>query len=248
MIARTWIDMGMPITVRIDDPDASEADIDAVAAWFAAVNARYSPFLPESEVCRLNAGTLRRDEVSAEFAHVLDACERARIETGGAFDITRHGAIDPSGYVKGWAIGRASDVLIERGRRHHVVCAGGDLQAVGGRGDGQPWQVGVRNPFHHDQTVKVLAIPAGGVATSGTAARGDHIYDPRRPGPLVTDLASITVVAPRIEEADLMATAAFAMGRDGLAFIAARPHLAIYAITNDGVATYTEGVSTHACR
>ena len=60
MIERTWIEMGMPIVVRIADASATTADLDAVAAWFAGVNARYSPFLPESEVSRLNAGTVKR--------------------------------------------------------------------------------------------------------------------------------------------------------------------------------------------
>ncbi|HEU0115319.1 MAG TPA: FAD:protein FMN transferase, partial [Thermomicrobiales bacterium] len=68
-----------------------------------------------------------------------------------------------------------------------------------------------------------------------------HIYNPRRPGPLETDLVSLTVIAPTIYEADRMATAAFAMGRDGLAFVASRPGLEAYAIAADGMAAYTRG-------
>lgn len=244
MIAHTWLEIGMPITVLIADPAATESDINAVANWFAGVNARYSPFLASSEVCRLNAGSLNRDAVSAEFAGILARCEQARHETGGTFDITHEGRIDPSGYVKGWAVNQASSILTARGLGHHVVSAGGDLQATGRNADGAPWQVGIRNPFQHDQIVKALAISGAGVATSGTAVRGKHIYDPRHPGPLRTDLVSLTVVAPDIAEADLMATAAFAMGHDAFSFLIAH-HLDAYAIDRHGIATYTPGFRRH---
>ena len=56
---------------------------------------------------------------------------------------------------------------------------------------------------------------------------------------------SLTVVAPSIYEADRMATAAFAMGRDGLAFIAGRPGLDAYAIAADGIATFTQGFARY---
>jgi thiamine biosynthesis lipoprotein len=57
----------------------------------------------------------------------------------------------------------------------------------------------------------------------------------------------LTVVGPTIYEADRMATAAFAMGRDGLAFLAARPGLEAYAIAADGIATFTQGLARYVC-
>lgn len=244
MITRTWIDMGMPITLHLADTIATEADCDTISAWFAAVDARYSPFRTESDVSRLNAGTLRHDEVSDEFATILECCEQARIDTDGVFDIVRDGRLDPSGYVKGWAISQASTMLATRGLPNHMICAGGDLQTSGYNADGEPWRVGIRNPFHHEQIVKTLAVSGMGVATSGTDARGEHIYDPRHPGPLRTDLVSLTVVAPDIARADLMATAAFAMGHDAFPFLIAH-HLDAYAIDRRGIATFIEGFARH---
>jgi FAD:protein FMN transferase len=175
------------------------------------------------------------------LADVLRRCERTKNETGGYFDIERDGRIDPSGLVKGWAIERACALLLARGRTNFFVDAGGDVQAMGRNGDGQPWRVGIRNPFKRDEQVKVLAISNRGVATSGTAIRGQHIYNPMQPGFFFTDLVCLTVIGPSIYDADRFATAAFAMGRDGLAFIADRPDLEGYAITADGMAQYTDG-------
>ncbi len=241
MIRRTWIQMGMPVTVCICDEGASEHDVAAVASWFEDVNQRFSPYLETSEVCRLNAGAISRNDVSRQFEEVLLRCEQTNGETSGYFDVVREGRIDPSGLVKGWAIQQASALLSARGFIHHLVDAGGDVQASGLNSNGQPWRVGIRNPFQRDEVVKVLAISDRGVATSGTAIRGQHIYNPLQPDLPLTEIVSLTVIGPSIYEADRLATAAFAMGRDGLAFIAERPDLEGYAITAAGVAEYTPG-------
>ncbi len=241
MIRRTWIQMGMPVTVCIQDEGSDEEDVAAVASWFEDVNQRFSPYLDTSEVSRLNAGAIRRHDVSRELEEILRLCEQTKTETDGAFDVVLDGRIDPSGLVKGWAIERAGSLLRARGFRDFFVDAGGDVQANGRNGDGRPWRVGIRNPFQRDEVVKVLAISDRGVATSGTAVRGQHIYNPLQGGSLVSDVVSLTVVGPTVYEADRMATAAFAMGRDGLSFIAQRTNLEGYAITADGIAEYTSG-------
>jgi thiamine biosynthesis lipoprotein len=80
-----------------------------------------------------------------------------------------------------------------------------------------------------------------GVATSGTYVRGQHIYNPKILGPLETDILSLTVIGPNIYEADRFATAAFAMGREGIVFIERRDGLEGYMIDLNGQATLTSG-------
>jgi len=160
----------------------------------------------------------------------------------GYFDIRRpDGRVDPSGLVKGWAIRNAARLIETAGFRNYCVEAGGDLQCRGYNEQGQRWRVGIRNPFEATQIVKVLAPGDCGVATSGAYVRGRHIYDPHTAGPATDATASITVVGPDIYEADRFATAAFAMGTDGIAFIESMPGLEGYAIDREGVATMTSG-------
>src|SRR6478609_148969 len=245
MIRQTWIAMGMPVTVFIRDEHASEQDVMAVASWFEAVNQRFSPFLSTSEVSRLNDGAIDRDQASEELDNILQLCEQTKTETSGYFDVCRNGRIDPSGLVKGWAIEKASIMLSDRGFAHHFVEAGGDVQAVGLGPNDQPWKVGIRNPFKRDEQVKVLALSDRGVATSGTAVRGQHIYNPLQTVPVSTDVVSLTVIGPSIYDADRMATAAFAMGSEGILFLAGQPDLEAYAIRADGMAEYTKGFSRY---
>jgi thiamine biosynthesis lipoprotein len=232
--------MGMPITV--DVPAGTAAVIEAAFARFGAIEARFSPFRPDSEVVRFNALQLAPEEPSEALREVLALAERTRLETDGYFDIARpDGFLDPSGIVKGWAIREVARLIEGLGHTDYLVDAGGDIQCRGRAEDGKAWRIGIRNPFDAMEIVKIVAPRDRGIATSGTSARGQHIYDPHEPGRELHDVVSLTVIGPDVLEADRFATAAFAMAQDGIAFIEARPGLEGYLIGADRVAIQTTG-------
>jgi thiamine biosynthesis lipoprotein len=101
--------------------------------------------------------------------------------------------------------------------------------------------VGIRNPFKIDEIVKVLSVTDCGVATSGTYIRGQHIYNPVSGVSEITDILSMTVIGADIYYADCYATAAFAMGQEGIGFIEALDGFEGYMIDKNGIATYTTG-------
>jgi FAD:protein FMN transferase len=208
--------MGFPISMRVDDG----ADVDRAFAWLCEVDARFSPFRPDSEVSRLERGELA--EISPELAEILELCEHYRTASGGAFDHRLPGrGLDPCAVVKGWSVQRAAELL---GAGRYCVNAGGDVVVAGG-----PWRIGVRHPEHADQVCVVVALTDGAVATSGRYERGDHIVDGRTGQP-ATELLSLTVVAPTLTEADATATAAFAMGVAGVEWAAAREGCEVFAV------------------
>lgn len=238
--------MGMPITVEIADAGADPAAIDAVFAYFRSVDERFSTYKTTSEISRMNDGLVREDQRSPEMREVLARCEETARLTDGYFDIKgRDGRLDPSGLVKGWSIKNAADLLAGMGYGNFYVDAGGDVEVRGTDAAGEPWTVGIRDPFGSTGMVKVLRLRDSGVATSGTYLRGQHIYDPRRKGEPITDIVSLTVVGPDVYEADRFATAAFAMGRAGIAFIARVRGLEGYLIDARGGATMTPGFVRH---
>lgn len=239
--------MGMPVTVEILDPGVAAADLDAVYAYFGWVDATFSTYDPASEVSRLNRGELTPDRACPEVRAILALAEETKALTQGYFDIRRDGVIDPSGIVKGWAIQQAAERLAAAGWHDFYVDAGGDVQ-VSGTKAGRPWRVGIRNPFQHEEVVKVLALTDRGVATSGTAVRGQHIYDPFRPGEPLTEVLSLTVVGPNVYEADRFATAAFAMGRRGIRFIQGLLGFEGYMIDAAARATFTSGFERYVAR
>ena len=237
----TRLIMGMPITVEVVAP-APAHFIDQAFAHFVAVDARFSPYKPDSEISAINAGRIGLGEVSAPMREVLALAEKTRRDSDGYFDIrSPRGGLDPSGVVKGWAILNAARILERAGVKNYFVDAGGDIQCGGANASGDPWIVGVRNPFDASTIIKRIAPGARGVATSGTSARGQHIYDPKRPGGTIDDVISMTVIGPDILEADRFATAAFAMGKAGLAFIDTLDGCEGYMVGADGRATWTRG-------
>lgn len=242
---RTELIMGMPVTVEIPRTDDAAPAIEDTFDFFRRIDERYSTYKPSSEISRINDG-LPRSRWSKEMKEVLRLCDQTKKETGGFFDIMRGGKRDPSGLVKGWAIRLAARRLQKRGLRDFCLEAGGDFQVAGVNAQGEPWKIGIRNPFRREEIVKVVSVSDQGVATSGTAVRGQHIYDPHAPGKAIEDIASLTVIGPDIYEADRFATAAFAMGRDGIRFIESLDGFEGYMIDPDRIATFTSGFERYA--
>ena len=239
--------MGMPITVEVLDSGVAYGDLEAVFSSFACVDDTFSTYKASSEISRINRGELAEEQYSDDMRTILALAEQTKRETQGYFDIRRDDGYDPSGIVKGWAIRNAAHILRERGFRNYYVDAGGDVQVCGIK-DGGPWRVGIRNPFNRHENVKVLALSDRGVATSGTAIRGQHIFDPHQPDAPIRDIVSLTVIGPDVYEADRFATAAFAMGARGIRFIESRDGLEGYMIDARGRATYTRGFERYVLR
>lgn len=236
----TRILMGMPITVDICG--ASGALIEDVFGYLDRIDRRFSTYKTDSEISAINRGDLPAEGWSSEMIEVLALAERTKEETGGYFDMRRRdGSLDPSGIVKGWAIHNAAGLLREAGAKDFFIEAGGDIQSAGKNASGKDWSVGIRNPFNMDEIIKIIHPRGRGVATSGTYARGQHIYNPHGFDEPITEIVSLTVVGPDVLEADRFATAAFAMGRDGIYFIEQVAGLEGYVVDIDGRATPTTG-------
>jgi thiamine biosynthesis lipoprotein len=238
--------MGMPVSVEIVDEGDATDSVRVAFDYFRAADERFSPYKETSETSRINRGEITTLECSDDMQQVLRLCERTKRETRGYFDIeTPSGAIDPSGLVKGWVIHNVAELLRDRGHDNFYVEAGGDIQTSGSDVRGEEWSIGIRNPFDASQIVKILYPRGCGVATSGEYVRGKHIYDPHTGKPVVSDIASLTVIGPNVYEADRFATAAFAMGRTGIDFIEQLDGVEGYAIDARGIATMTSGFSAY---
>lgn len=194
----------------------------------------FSTYRPDSEVMRLRCGELSIEECSDEVRDVLAIAELAERRTGGAFTTllpTDAGdlAFDPTGLVKGWAVERAARELDGLTGLSYCINAGGDLwigahQDVPVRGPGSiSWRVGIEDPRNGSAIVGTVPMTHGAVATSGTAARGAHLYDPST-SEYISRSGSVTVIGPALLWADIWATALFVGGeRARAAFAVAAP-------------------------
>jgi thiamine biosynthesis lipoprotein len=238
---QTRLMMGMPISIEIVDAEVTEKAITQIYDFFSSVDERFSTYKPTSEISQINAGLLKESEYSQDMQEIFLLAEDTKKKTHGFFNIENNANIDPSGIVKGWAIDQAARLLRQHGFMNFYVDAGGDVQTHGKNVEGENWRIGIRNPFNRDENVKIVAGVDIAVATSGTAIRGQHIYNPLHPERPITEIVSLSIVGNNILDADRFATGAFAMGKSGISFIEELVGFEGYMIDKDGIATYTSG-------
>jgi thiamine biosynthesis lipoprotein len=235
--------MGLPVSLALRGRHTDDAQ--AQAAWQACVEVLhgadrvFSTYREDSDIARLGRGEVTVEECPAEVAEVLAIGERARIESGGAFDVRRAGPdgvvrLDPSGVVKGWAVQRAAARLLALDDTDVCLSAGGDMVCHVATADREPWSVGIEDPHDPTHVLAVVPVRHGAVATSGHAHRGRHVVDPRTGTP-PEGMAAVTVIAADLVTADVDATAAYAMGPDGLPWLCQRGRSGVV-VWDDGTA------------
>ena len=251
--------MGLPVTVHVRGPEARGPEVDsAVEAMFTALradDATFSGWKPDSPVSRIRRGELLIEDAGPRVAEVVALCDEATRRTNGAFSAWLPGpggvqAFDPTGLVKGWAVQQAFTTLLDRlatiGPAHEghdaLVSAGGDIAVACARTDTPDWVVAIEDPRDRARTLLSVPLRRGAVATSGTAARGDHIVDPAT-GFAPHGLLSATVIGPDLTWADVYATAAFVRGAQAAAWLATLPDRAGLAAVLVDIAGRTHTVS-----
>jgi len=227
--------MGMAVAIDVRDEIPSGA-VEQAVAWFRHVDRVFSPYRSDSEISRIARRTSTRQMTSPVVQEVLAQCDRLRALTGGFFDTHATGRLDPSGFVKGWAVERAVELLERAGATRLAVNAGGDAVVRGG----VPWRVGIQHPIEREQLAAVIEVRDAAIATSGAYERGLHIINPHNKRP-AEGLLSVTVLGPDLGFADAYATAAFAMGRAAPQWLATVEGYEAMAILQDERVVCTPG-------
>jgi thiamine biosynthesis lipoprotein len=203
--------------VSLDIPEAkNEVIFSDVFELLRQIDAQFSLYKTDSELSRFQRGEIIQKNLSPQMKTVMAACKKFEKLTNGYFSANFAGKYDPTGYVKGWAIAEAGKLIKKRGFRTYCIGIGGDILACS---DGsKEWQIGIQDPKDKTKILNKLSIGSGAVATSGSYERGAHIINPKTKKP-ANELLSITVCGPDIIKADVLATAAFAMGKAGVKFV-----------------------------
>jgi thiamine biosynthesis lipoprotein len=204
----------------------------------------FSTYKPASQISRLARGELTIADCDPDVDEVLRRCADLREQTGGFFSVRAGGQLDPSGFVKGWAVGKAADILTEAGTRMFSINAGGDIVLRGRPAPEELWRIGIRHPLDTDKLAAVLAGEDIAIATSGEYERGAHIVDPHS-GAAPAGLLSATIVGPDLATADAYATATFAMGAKGPEWAAALPGYETLCITTDQAVLTSPGLDRY---
>jgi thiamine biosynthesis lipoprotein len=234
--------MGTVFSIDLRDGQVADGAIDEAFRWLNDVDRRFSPFRTDSEISLLGRGEITLAECHPDVATVLELCENLRLLSDGAFNAWKFrsdGRLDPSGVVKGWSVDGAARILERAGARNFCINAGGDVLAMGRPTANTGWRIGIRNPQDAKTVAAVVEVMDLAVATSGSYERGAHILDARTRR-AQADLSSLTVTGPCMTWSDAYATTGFAMGMEGMSWLAAQAGYGSYGIANEGRVLYDE--------
>lgn len=161
-------------------------------------------------------------EIKAATAKVDVSRVRVTSENGRWYVQIGEGQfIDMGGIAKGFIGEKLVETLRREGAPRALLDLGGNVAALNGKAEGQPWRVGLQSP---DQSrgayFAVVEANDESVITSGAyerfiekdGRRYGHILDPKTGRPALTDVASVTIVDKDGARADALCTALFAMG------------------------------------
>jgi len=160
-------------------------------------------------------------------------------------------SLDVGAVAKGFTAQRLCDKLREAGAVSALISIGGNVQAVGSRGDGQPWRVGIQNPDLSSQQSYLYAMDLTDAAlvTSGDYQRyyevdGVRYHHIIRPGSWApwNAYASVTIRCRNGMRADALSTAVFNMEfEEGLAFIESLEGTEAMWVLPDGTERFSSG-------
>jgi FAD:protein FMN transferase len=229
--------------------NATQAALERCELQVRQAEARFTRFLPDSELARLNAGDGRYLPVSPEMFDMLEAALWAYAESEGLVNAavlpalagtgpaalpalpavlildraTRSVALAPGAALDlgGIAKGALADLLIDELGDDAVCNLGGDLRVRGQGPEGDGWHITLCDR-------SVVALSDGAICTSGTARRrwgpsSHQLIDPRTGIPARTDLAEVSVVTDCAMRGEVYARTAMLLGAAaGVAFLEAK--------------------------
>lgn len=211
----------------------------------------FSLYKTESPLSRLARGETSVADCPPVVDEIWDACQAWEQRTDGWFSaFTPEHTFDPSGLVKTWAAKAAFDFLVAHGVTDFTMNAGGDVLIADQASDQFDFRIGIAKP------VSIAEAEAGvltvldlentrfrAMATSGSAERGSHIWNPKAPGKEpAREFVQVSVVARDLVEADILATAAFAEGERAIARLNAWPEVEALFVWPDGRLAATDGL------
>lgn len=129
--------------------------------------------------------------------------------------------LDMGGIAKGYIGQKLSELLRNNGAQHALLDLGGNVVTLGGKSEGRPWRVGLQRPDQARNTYfAVINAEDVSVITSGAyerffekdGKRYGHILSAKTGRPVLTDIASVSIVDANGAKADAWCTALFAMG------------------------------------
>lgn len=162
--------------------------------------------------------------------------------------------IDLGGIAKGYAADEVVKVLKSDGVENAIVDLGGNLYTLGSKISGEPWNIGVQNPFDsRGEIIGIIKATDETIVTSGIYERFiekdgikyHHILSPTTGYPYDTNIAGVSIVTENSIDADALSTSVFAKGlEEGMEFVEKMEGVEAIFVTKEKKVYVTSGLSS----
>lgn len=162
-----------------------------------------------------------------------------------------HAAIDLGFIAKGYIGDRLKEYLLSQKVQNACINLGGNLVTINGKPDGQPYRVGIQEPFGREgEAIAVISVKDASVVSSGIYERYfnengtlyHHLLDTKTGYPADNDIAGVTILSSSSLEADALSTACYFLGTvDGMELIESLDGVEVLFIMKDGTIYRSDG-------
>lgn len=174
--------------------------------------------------------------------------------SGTAVQLKNGAQIDLGAIAKGYIADCLRDYLKQQGVQSALINLGGNVYTLG-RYYGQPFSVGIQQPFENT-VAATLKVSNRAVVTSGTYQRGftkngvyyHHLLGAATGWPVQNGLHSATVLAPNSADADALSTLCFLMGPESQTVLNLPKEVQIVWIFENGEISLTDGLTLNRNR
>lgn len=160
--------------------------------------------------------------------------------------------VDLGAIAKGFAGDEAIKVYSKNGVKSAFISLGGNIVALGGKPDGSPWKIGIRDPRGIEGSyIGIVSVKDKAVVSSGDyeryfekdGVRYHHIIDPKTGYPADSGLMGSTIISDTSIDADALSTATFVLGLEkGMELIKKLDGVEAIFITDDKKIHTSEGL------
>lgn len=163
--------------------------------------------------------------------------------------------IDLGSIAKGFCADLTRDFLEDRQIEKGIINYGGNIVVIGSDTSNKPWRVGIQHPYlKRGDYIGTLELEDLSVVTSGGYERCfeqdgqklHHIIDSKTGWPLISEIASITIISKASIDGDGLTTSTFMIGLEkAKALIAELSSIEGVIITNDKRIYVSEGIKAN---
>jgi len=156
------------------------------------------------------------------------------------------------GIAKGYAVDEALEVIKDMGIKYALVDAGGDINTLGSKPEGELWDIALVNPDDTSEHLVDFKIKDKAVTTSGNyeryfdpEAKAGHIINPKT-GYSAAGCISVTIIAESCMRADALATGVFVMGaEEGMRLVESLDDVECLIVDADRIIHRSSGLSEY---